>query len=84
MSRIGLLIPLPPGRVPGHHCTVCGRGVTVIDEHHQGLSVNEAFAGVWPEELVAPSLELVAPGDGQRPDALAYVCINLPGLRSFD
>ena len=51
-------------------------GLHVVAEHHLGLSVNEAFARVAPEDLVPPSMRLTGEGD---PQALIYLCTNLYG-----
>ena len=50
-------------------------GVRVTGHRALGLSDNESFARVSPEELLPGSLELAA----ERPDALVYLCTNLYG-----
>ncbi|WP_369134801.1 hypothetical protein [Modestobacter sp. I12A-02662] len=78
-TRIGLLTPYTRDVNLAVAARYAAEGVSVVDERHLGLSVNEAFARVDPEDLVTPSLELAAGADGLRPDALAYLCTNLYG-----
>jgi maleate isomerase len=78
-ARLGLVTPYTRDVNDAIAVRYAAEGLQVVGDRHLGLSVNEAFARVLPDELVAPSLELAA-GDGeQRPDALAYVCTNLYG-----
>ncbi|MEO6943790.1 MAG: Asp/Glu racemase [Lacisediminihabitans sp.] len=51
----------------------------VVAERHLGLTVNESFARVAPEELVGPSREVAIGSHGVRPDAIIYLCTNLYG-----
>lgn len=51
------------------------QGITVVADHALGLSDNESFARVTPEELLPPSRKLLA----AAPDALVYLCTNLYG-----
>ena len=50
-------------------------GIRTSGHRFLGLSDNESFARVAPEELVPGSLELAADG----PDALVFLCTNLYG-----
>ncbi len=50
-------------------------GISVTCHRALGLSENESFARLAPEELLPGSLELAA----ERPDALVYLCTNLYG-----
>lgn len=50
-------------------------GIRVVGHRALGLTDNESFGRVAPEELVPGSLELAAEG----PDALVYLCTNLYG-----
>ncbi|MGN6404909.1 maleate cis-trans isomerase family protein [Sinomonas sp.] len=50
-------------------------GIRVAAHRALGLSDNESFGRVAPDELVPGSLELAA----GRPDALVYLCTNLYG-----
>jgi maleate isomerase len=78
-SRLGLLTPYTEDVNDAIRARYAVEGVQVVGERHLGLSVNEAFARVHPDELLAPSSELAAGRGGARPDALAYVCTNLYG-----
>jgi len=50
-------------------------GIRVVSDHGIGLSDNESFARVTPDELLPASRELAA----RAPDALIYLCTNLYG-----
>ena len=50
-------------------------GIRTSGHRFLGLSDNESFARVAPQELVPGSLELAA----ERPDALVFLCTNLYG-----
>lgn len=50
-------------------------GIRVTGHHALGLSDNESFARVRPDEFLPGSLELAA----DRPDALVFLCTNLYG-----
>jgi maleate isomerase len=78
-ARLGLLTPYTRDVNEAIVTRYAAEGVQVVDERHLGLSVNESFARVQPDELLAPSQELAAGRDGEPPDALAYVCTNLYG-----
>lgn len=51
------------------------QGIRVVADRALGLSDNESFARVTPEELLPPSRELLE----ESPDALVYLCTNLYG-----
>jgi len=51
------------------------QGIRVVADRALGLSDNESFARVTPEELLPPSRELLK----EVPDALVYLCTNLYG-----
>ncbi len=78
-SRLGLLTPYTQDVNAAISSRYAVEGVQVAGERHLGLSVNEAFARVAPEELLEPSRELASGSNGQRPYALAYVCTNMYG-----
>jgi maleate isomerase len=78
-SRIGLLTPYTRDVNEAVAARYAAEGVSVVGERHLGLSANEAFARVDPEQLVTPSLELAAGVDGRPPDAVACLCTNLHG-----
>lgn len=78
-ARIGLVTPYTADVNDAIVTRYAAEGVRVVGERHLGLSLNEAFAGVPSEELLAPSVELAGQRGEQRPDALAYVCTNLYG-----
>ena len=78
VRHLGLLTPYTAdvNRAIGER--YAAEGTTVVGERHLGLSVNEEFARVPPDDLLPLSRELAEAPDG-RPDALAYVCTNLYG-----
>ena len=77
-SRIGLVTPYTADVNQAITARYASEGIQVTGEHHLGLTDNESFARVDPTELIGPSREL-ATGNGQAPQALAYVCTNLYG-----
>ena len=78
-TRLALLTPYTAdvNRAVGQR--YAAEGLTVLAERSLGLTVNETFARVAPEELLTPSIELAAGAGGQRPEALVYLCTNLYG-----
>lgn len=78
-SRLGLITPYTQEVNDAIISRYAAEGVQITGERHLGLSDNESFAHVRPEELLQPSRELAEGTNGERPDALAYVCTNLYG-----
>jgi maleate isomerase len=78
VRHLGLLTPYTADVNEAIGERYADEGTTVVGERHLGLSVNEEFARVPPENLLPLSRELAERPDG-RPDALAYVCTNLYG-----
>ncbi|WP_026821022.1 maleate cis-trans isomerase family protein [Arthrobacter castelli] len=75
LSRVGLISPYTKDVNEAIVRNYAAEGLEVVAEHHLGLSVNESFASVAPNELLAPSLEMAA----SRPDTIIYLCTNLYG-----
>ena len=76
LHRIALLTPYTADVNAAIAEVYSDEGLRIVAERHLGLSVNESFARVNPEDLVAPSLELTTEGN---PEALIYLCTNLYG-----
>jgi maleate isomerase len=77
--RLGLVTPYTADVNDAIAARYAAEGLQVVGERHLGLSVNEAFARVHPDELLAPSSDLAGGRGGARPDALVYLCTNLYG-----
>lgn len=75
ITRIGLVTPYTADVNSAIAEKYRARGVEVRAEYHHDMSVNEEFAGVAPEELLEPSLQVAAAGV----DAITYMCTNLYG-----
>ncbi|GAB2747836.1 maleate cis-trans isomerase family protein [Sinomonas soli] len=75
VRTIGLLTPYTADVNEQVIARYSAEGVRTAGHRALGLSDNESFARVAPEELVPGSLELAA----DRPDALVYLCTNLYG-----
>lgn len=75
IKRIGLLSPYTPDVNAQVIAAYAKDGLEVIGDVAFGLSDNEEFARVAPDDLVPGSLELAA----AVPDALIYLCTNLYG-----
>ncbi|NKX56462.1 Asp/Glu racemase [Arthrobacter sp. E918] len=78
--RIGLLTPYTQDVNQAVAACYAAEGICVAGERHWGLSENEAFARVRPEDLLPASRELAA----ARPDALVYLCTNLYGAPAVE
>ena len=76
LRRLALLTPYTADVNEAIARAYGAEGLNVVSEHHLGLSVNESFARVVPEDLVLPSMALAADGN---PEALIYLCTNLYG-----
>ncbi|WP_020659935.1 maleate cis-trans isomerase family protein [Amycolatopsis benzoatilytica] len=74
-SRIGLVTPYTEDVNAQVVDRYAKQGITVAGHRALGLSDNESFARVRPDELLPASLELAA----DRPDALVFLCTNLYG-----
>jgi maleate isomerase len=74
-GTIGLLTPYTEDVNEQVIARYAAEGVRTSGHRALGLSDNESFARVAPEELVPGSLELAE----DRPDALVYLCTNLYG-----
>lgn len=75
LSRVGLISPYTKDVNEAIVRNYASEGLEVVTEHHFGLSVNESFARVAPNELLAPSFKMAA----SRPDTIIYLCTNLYG-----
>jgi maleate isomerase len=75
VRTIGLLTPYTEDVNEQVIARYAAEGIRTGGHRALGLSDNESFARVAPEELVPGSLELAA----ERPDALVYLCTNLYG-----
>ncbi|BCT75869.1 Asp/Glu racemase [Sinomonas cyclohexanicum] len=74
-ASIGLVTPYTPDVNLQVIARYADAGIRVSGHRALGLTDNESFARVAPEDLVPGSLELAA----QSPDALVYLCTNLYG-----
>lgn len=74
-ALIGLLTPYTEDVNEQVIARYAEAGIRTSGHRALGLSNNESFARVAPEELVPGSLELAE----DRPDALVYLCTNLYG-----
>ncbi|GAB3275846.1 aspartate/glutamate racemase family protein [Sinomonas notoginsengisoli] len=74
-ESIGLVTPYTPDVNVQVITRYAEAGIRTSGHHALGLSDNESFARVAPQELVPGSLELAA----HRPDALVFLCTNLYG-----
>lgn len=79
MSNIGVVSPYTPDVNKAVADNYANEGLHVLSERHLGLSVNESFARVAPEDLLEPSREVATGGNGVQPDAIIYLCTNLYG-----
>lgn len=79
LSKIALVSPYTAEVNRAIAAEYAREGLEVVAEHHLGLTVNESFANVPPEDLLAPSLEVAANADGVRPQAIVYMCTNMYG-----
>lgn len=75
IKRIGLVTPYTPDVNGQAIAAYAGHGIEVTGSVALGLSDNESFARVAPEELL-PGSRTVAE---DRPDAIVYLCTNLYG-----
>jgi maleate isomerase len=75
LTRVGLLTPYTPDVNEQVIATYAELGIEVTGSVALGLSDNESFARVAPEELLPGSRALAA----AAPDALIYLCTNLYG-----
>lgn len=79
INRVGLITPYTPDVNEAITSRYAEAGIDVVAEHHVGLSDNESFARVDPQDLVGPSREMAAGAAEKSPDALIYLCTNLYG-----
>ncbi|TWP33258.1 Asp/Glu racemase [Leekyejoonella antrihumi] len=75
IQSVGLLTPYTTDVNQRVAARYGARGIHVVADHAIGLSDNESFARVTPDELLQPSRELIE----YAPDALIYLCTNLYG-----
>lgn len=75
ISTVGLLTPYTEDVNRAVATCYSSRGYQVSGEVHLGLSDNESFARVAPQELVPGALRLA----GQHPDAVVVLCTNVFG-----
>jgi maleate isomerase len=75
LSRVTLATPYLPAVNEQIVSVFAACGIEVDGSLALGLTDNESFAGVTPDELRAGSIPLVA----RRPDALIFLCTNLWG-----
>ncbi len=75
IQSIGLITPYTQDVNEKIITRYADEGIRVAGHRFLGLSDNESFARVAPEELIPGSLELAA----DHPDALIYLCTNLYG-----
>ncbi|WP_309081846.1 aspartate/glutamate racemase family protein [Zhihengliuella sp.] len=80
LRRIGLVTPYTRDVNSAVAEAYAREGLEVAGERHWGLSDNESFARVDPEDLLPVSRELAAEG----PDALVYLCTNLYGAPAVE
>ncbi|MEO6943205.1 MAG: Asp/Glu racemase [Lacisediminihabitans sp.] len=79
LTQIGIVSPYTPDVNDAVTKNYAQEGQRVVAERHLGLTVNESFARVAPEDLLEPSREVAAGSNGVRPDAIIYLCTNLYG-----
>lgn len=78
IKRLGIITPYTADVNGAIRERYADEGIRVVGERHLGLDVNESFARVHPDDLVAPSIELAATGT-EKTEALIYLCTNLYG-----
>ncbi len=79
IHRVGLVTPYTSDVNQAISGRYAEAGIEVVSEHHFGLSDNESFARVDPQDLVGPSRDMAAGAEGKSLDALIYLCTNLYG-----
>lgn len=75
VSSVGLVSPYTGDVNDAVVNSYAAEGLQIVAERHLGLTVNESFARVAPEDLLEPSRDVA----DSRPDAVIYLCTNLYG-----